>query len=263
MKTKKTMLFIAAMLCSIMATSLTACGDESVEDVPETPKDTTENKTPDDIYADSYFSLRVMRYSSTGYVQTVILSQGGKPTSYFGMPALFHRDKMKNFTFYEGDTLDVTLEYLYILEQRNYPGVPDSLQYYVADGAYPYGSTPVRPLFKNVSAIYYLTDSCFEVKLLEKNSQGKSWSAVVNKKPNGFDANKINELDTINVLTVANNTDERFYPMHSGDVLTVRLARYETHEVQTCDWNGSTWHSKAPDDLHYHIIAPLIAYYGY
>jgi len=31
MKTKKTMLFIAAMLCSIMVTSMTACGDESIE----------------------------------------------------------------------------------------------------------------------------------------------------------------------------------------------------------------------------------------
>ena len=262
---KKILLFLSAMLGCIIATSLTSCGDESVEDIPEAPKDTTEkeNKTPDDIYADSYFSLRVMKYSSTGYVQTVILSQGGKPTSNFGMQALFHRDKMKNFTFYEGDTLDVTLEYLYILGPRNYPGVPDSLQYYVADGAYPYGSTPVRPLFKNVSAIYYLTDSCFEVKLLEKPSQGKSWSAVVNKKPNGFDANKINELDTINVLTVANNTDERFYPMHSGDVLTVRLADYETKGVKTGEWKPEDWHSKAPDDLHYHITKPLIAYYGY
>ena len=262
MKTKKTLLFIAAMLGCIMATSLTACGDESVEDIPDAPKDTTEkeNKTPDDIYADSYFSLRVMKYSSTGYVQTVILSQGGKPTSYFGMPVLFHHNYMKDFTYYEGDTLNVIVEYPFILV--HYPEVPDSLQDYVRE-VYPYGSTPVRPLFKNVSAIYYLTDSCFEVKLLEKNSQGKSWSAVVNKKPNGFDANKINELDTINVLTVANNTDERFYPMHSGDVLTVRLADYETKGVKTGEWKPEDWHSKAPDDLHYHITKPLIAYYGY
>ena len=77
MKTKKTLLFIAAMLGGIMATSLTACGDESIEDIPDAPKDTTENKTPDDIYADSYFSLRVMKYSSTGYVQTVIYPRVG------------------------------------------------------------------------------------------------------------------------------------------------------------------------------------------
>ena len=250
---KKTLLFIAAMLCSIMVSSLTACGDESVENAGVN-------------LADSCYSLRVMKYSSEWYVQTVIASVPEGSDAIIGTPVLFHRSCMKDFTFYEGDTLDVKIPHIYKegddVEAINYPGVPDSLHPYVTH-VIPFNSTPVRPLLKNVSAIYYLTDSCFEVKLLEKNSQGKSWSALVNKKPNGFDADKINELDTINVLTVANNTDERFYPMHSGDVLTVRLARYETHEVQTCDWNGSTWHSKAPDDLHYHIIAPLIAYYGY
>jgi len=33
MNTKKTMLFIAAMLGGIMATSLTSCGEDAVEDV--------------------------------------------------------------------------------------------------------------------------------------------------------------------------------------------------------------------------------------
>ena len=49
MKTKKTLLFIAAVFGGIMATSLTACGDESTEDIPDVPKDTTENheKSPD------------------------------------------------------------------------------------------------------------------------------------------------------------------------------------------------------------------------
>ena len=32
---KKTMLFIAAMLGGIIVTSLTACGDESTEDIPD------------------------------------------------------------------------------------------------------------------------------------------------------------------------------------------------------------------------------------
>ena len=59
MKTKKTMLFIAVMLGCIIATSLTSCGDESIENAGVN-------------LADSCYSLRVMKYSSEWYVQTVI-----------------------------------------------------------------------------------------------------------------------------------------------------------------------------------------------
>ena len=255
---KKTLIFIAAVFGGIMATSLTACGDESTEDIPDVPKDTTENQ---DIEGKIY-SLQVTLYSSTGFVETRASSVPEESELPLGEAVHFNRRDLEGITFYEGDTLDVIMSNI-MRKQYATPADGTPISYYYTCNVRAVGSNPVRSIFKDVSAIYYLTDEYFEVKLLEKDTQGKSWSAVVNKKPNGFDANKINELDTINVLTVANNTDERFYTMHSGDVLTVRLARYETHEVQTCDWNGSTWNSKAPDDLHNHILAPLIAYYGY
>ena len=251
---KKTLLFIAAMLGCIMVSSLTSCGDESIEDVPETSKDTTENKNPYDIYADSYISLRVMKYSSTGYVQTVILSQGGKPTSYFGMPVLFHHNYMKDFTYYEGDTLNVIVEYPFILV--HYPEVPDSLQDYVRE-VYPYGSTPVRPLFKNVSSVYYLADGFFNVELLKKHNGSYVWRAVVNRIPDKYTGSMVVVHDTINSFIIPNNIDDS-YPMSVGDTLCVRLARYVSSLGETTDWTV-----KGLDDTHRTITKTLFGHFGY
>ncbi len=258
MKTKKTLLFIAAMLGGIIVTSLTACGDESTEDIPDVPKETTENH---DIEGKIY-SLQVMVYSSTGFVETRASSVPEDSELPLGEGVFFNRRDLEGFTFYEGDTLDVIMSNI-MRKQYATPADGTPISYYYTCNVRAVGSNPVRPIFKDVSAIYYLTDEYFEVKLLEKDTQGKSWSAVVNRKPNGFDAYDINNLDTLDKLTVANNTDERFYPMRSGDLLTVRLAGYETEGVKTGEWKPEDWHSKAPDDLHYHITKPLIAYYGY
>ncbi len=257
MKTKKTMLFIAAMFGGIIATSLTSCGDESTEDIPEVPKDTAENQ---DIEGKIY-SLQVTLYSSTGFVETRASSVPKDSELPLGEGVFFNRRDLEGFTFYEGDTLDVIMSNI-MRQQYATPADGTPISYYYTCNVKAAGSNPVRSLFKDVSAIYYLTDGNFEVKLLEKDTQGKTWSAVVNRKPNGFDAYDINNLDTLDVLTVANNTDERFYPMRSGDLLTVRLAGYETEGGQPSEWAGN-WRSKGADDLHYHIIAPLIAYYGY
>ena len=247
MNTKKTMLFIAAMLGCIMVSSLTSCGDESIENAGVN-------------LADSCYSLRVMKYSSEWYVQTVIASVPEGSDAIIGTPVLFHRSCMKDFTFYEGDTLDVKIPHIYKegddVEAINYPGVPDSLHPYVTH-VIPFNSTPVRPLFKNVSSVYYLADGFFNVELLKKHNGSYVWRAVVNRIPDNYTGSMVVVHDTINSFIIPNNIDDS-YPMSVGDTLCVRLARYVSSLGETTDWTV-----KGLDDTHRTITKTLFGHFGY